>query len=112
MAIDTTQFTRDLRATIADLSVNIRFPRRTGPIITASYAAGFDTVSVIEPGLEDVFSATLVAVKADFTSGLPEDGDKIEMQNKAGTWDVFEVKRVMGTHDPSNEDLTIGIGAT
>jgi hypothetical protein len=107
MAIDTSVLKRDAQANIADWPATIRHHARE---ITVHCNAGSDISDVLEGGLLDDMSITLVAISDDFGGDLPQPRDLLELQLKDGSWQEFEIQRVPDLYDPNSPTIQLVIG--
>lgn len=101
---------KDLRAMIKDMPVEIRYPAGVGLPIQASLNSGREMLDVLEPGMGSDETCIIVAVIDDFTKGLPQQFQLIDVKDRAGKWMQLEITETTGTNDPNAVDIIIKAG--
>ena len=107
MPIDPSVIKRDARSNIADWPATIRHNQRE---IIVHCNATSDVSTVLDGGLLDEMSLTLIAISDDFGDALPQPRDLVELQLKNGTWREFEITSVPDLYDPNSPTIQLVIG--
>lgn len=91
---------------IADLPATLMFPIQNGAIIVCAFQDMAAMLEIAEGGTPESLSALVVATKADFVNGIPEDEDPIGISIKGGPFKIYEIEKVMGANDDNEVSLT------
>ena len=110
--IDATTLRRDVRADIADWPALIRhYYNDTQYVEIAAAMSTEDTLNLLqEGGLLDDTSFGILAVAEDFTQGLPQARQRIDLKQRDGSWLKQEVKRTPDFHDAIAVHIQFTIG--
>lgn len=112
--IDQSVLKRDLQNCIADWPAQLRhYYSSTNPAAFQQATVNVNTLDdisqLLEGGLLDNMTMTILAVAADFTF-TPRNRDRCDVQMSDGTWLRLEVKRMPDYYAPLGPELIFTLG--
>lgn len=106
--IDPNIIAKDLRAMIGDWPVTLRYKGRA---IIASLQSQASLTDVMESGLLDDASLTIIGVAADFGKAIPENEEDIDLLLPTGKYHTFKITNVPDRYDPIDRSITLVLGS-